>query len=107
MSVSSVLAVIAGTWGVFMALAPILQMRTMMRSRSSAGVSVAYLSVLMVGFVLWLSYGISLGNPALIITNIVSLTVIVVTIAIAMHYRKDRTGSGGQAADAVTRSPDR
>ena len=96
------LAVVAGTWGVFMALAPILQMRTMMRSRSSAGVSVAYLSVLMVGFVLWLSYGISLGNPALIITNIVSLTVIVITISIAMHYRKAHADTG-----AATRSSDR
>jgi uncharacterized protein with PQ loop repeat len=85
-----------------MALAPILQMRTMVRSRSSAGVSVAYLSVLMVGFVLWLSYGISLGNPALIITNIVSLTVIVITISIAMHYRKDQVGT-----ESITRSSDR
>lgn len=87
-AVSSVLAVVAGTWGVCMALAPILQMRTMLRSKSSAGVSLGYLTVLAIGFVLWLVYGISITNPALIVTNIVSFSVIAVTIALARHYRK-------------------
>ena len=86
-STSSSLAVIAGSWGVLMALSPLLQIRAMVRRRSSAGVSVGYLSVLAVGFSLWLAYGLSLGNPALIITNIVSLGVGIATIAVARHLR--------------------
>ena len=61
---SSSLAVIAGSWGVLMSLSPLLQIRAMVRRRSSAGVSVGYLSVLAVGFTLWLAYGLSLGNAA-------------------------------------------
>ena len=92
-STSSSLAVIAGSWGVLMALSPLLQIRAMVRRRSSAGVSVGYLSVLAVGFTLWLAYGLSLGNPALIITNIVSLGVGIVTIAVARHLRPDNSRS--------------
>jgi uncharacterized protein with PQ loop repeat len=86
-SSSSSLAVIAGSWGVLMALSPLLQIRAMVRRRSSAGVSVGYLSVLAVGFTLWLAYGLSLGNAALIITNTVSLGVGIATIAVARHLR--------------------
>ena len=86
-SSSSSLAVIAGSWGVLMSLSPLLQIRAMVRRRSSAGVSVSYLSVLAVGFALWLAYGLSLGNRALIVTNIVSLGVGIATIAVARHLR--------------------
>jgi MtN3 and saliva related transmembrane protein len=44
--------------------------------------------VLLVGFLLWLSYGIALGNPAIIIPNIVAAIVCVATIAIAARYRE-------------------
>ena len=86
---SSSLAVIAGSWGVLMSLSPLLQIRAMVRSGSSAGVSLGYLGVLTVGFTLWLAYGISLGNPALIVTNIVSLGVGIATILVARHLRPE------------------
>jgi uncharacterized protein with PQ loop repeat len=41
--------------------------------RSSAGVSVAYLGVLLMGFMLWLSYGIALHDAPLIVSNVVAL----------------------------------
>jgi uncharacterized protein with PQ loop repeat len=88
-SFSSSLAVVAGSWGVLMSLSPLLQIRTMVRRRSSAGVSLAYLGVLAVGFALWLAYGVSLGNPALVITNIVSLGVGITTIVVARRLRPD------------------
>jgi MtN3 and saliva related transmembrane protein len=92
-STSSSLAVIAGSWGVLMALSPLLQIRAMVRRRSSAGVSVGYLSVLAIGFTLWLAYGLSLGNAALIITNIVSLGVGLATIAVARRLRPGKQRS--------------
>jgi MtN3 and saliva related transmembrane protein len=87
MPVSSVLAVAAGSWGVLMAVSPCLQIRTIVRARSSTGVSLGYLRVLFIGFVLWLSYGLALGNVALIVTNAVSILACGSTIAVAHRYR--------------------
>jgi MtN3 and saliva related transmembrane protein len=85
--VSDYLAVIAATWGVAMAVSPLLQIRAIRRHRSSASVSVGYQQVLLVGFVLWLSYGISLHNWAIIIPNVVAAVVSVATILVSRHYR--------------------
>jgi MtN3 and saliva related transmembrane protein len=55
--VVTVLAISAATWGIAMAVSPVLQIRKIVHHRSSHGVSVGYMSVLFVGFLLWLSYG--------------------------------------------------
>ena len=81
------LAAIAATWGVAMALSPLLQIRTMRAHRSSKGVSVGSLQVLLVGFILWLSYGIALHNPAIIVPNVVAAVTCVGTIVVSLHYR--------------------
>jgi hypothetical protein len=85
---TTLLAAAAATWGVAMALAPLLQIRTMRAHRSSRGVSVGYPRVLLVGFVLWLAYGLSLHNAALIVSNVVAAVVCVATIAVALRYRR-------------------
>ena len=84
----TVLAVSAATWGIAMAVSPVLQMRKIVRHRSSHGVSVGYMSVLFVGFLLWLAYGIALGNWAMIVPNIVAAIVIVATMAVTVRYRR-------------------
>ena len=84
---TDVLGAIAASWGVLMALSPLLQIRRMRNRRSSADVSVTYLAVLQVGFTLWLAYGLSLGNLAIIVPNLVALVIGGVTIAIAHRYR--------------------
>lgn len=81
------LAAAAATWGVAMALSPLLQIRTMRAHRSSKGVSVGSLQVLLIGFVLWLSYGVALQNPAIIVPNIVAAVTCVATILVSLHYR--------------------
>ena len=81
------LAVIAATWGVAMALSPLLQIRAIRRHQSSKSVSVGYQQVLLIGFLLWLSYGISLHNWAIIIPNIVAAIVSVATIVVSLRYR--------------------
>jgi uncharacterized protein with PQ loop repeat len=88
-----VVAVLAASWGILMALAPLLQVRRMLERRSSADVSVTYLGVLIVGFVLWIAYGIALGNVALIVPNSVALAVGLLTVAIAWHFRNGRPRS--------------
>lgn len=85
--VTDVLAAAAATWGVAMAVSPLLQIRAIRAHRSSKGVSVGYQQVLLVGFLLWLSYGIALGNPAIIVPNTVAAVVAVLTIAVTLRYR--------------------
>jgi MtN3 and saliva related transmembrane protein len=86
--VETVLAFSAATWGIAMAVSPVLQIRKIVRHRSSRGVSVGYMVVLFVGFLLWLAYGIELGNWAMIVPNIVAAIVIVATMVVAVRYRR-------------------
>ena len=81
------LAAVAATWGVAMALSPMLQIRAIRAHRSSRGVSIGYQQVLLVGFILWMSYGIALGNIAIIVPNLVAIVVCVATILVSLHYR--------------------
>jgi MtN3 and saliva related transmembrane protein len=85
--ITEYLAVAAATWGVAMAVSPLLQIRAIRAHGSSRGVSVAYQQVLFVGFILWISYGVALHNPAIIIPNVVAAVVSVATIAVSRHYR--------------------
>jgi uncharacterized protein with PQ loop repeat len=81
------LAVAAATWGVAMALSPLLQIRTILAHRSSRAVSAAYQQVLLVGFLLWLAYGIAIENWALIVPNTVAALVSATTIAVTYRFR--------------------
>jgi MtN3 and saliva related transmembrane protein len=90
MTTTGILAAVAATWGVAMAVSPLLQIRAIRAHRSSRGVSVGYQQVLLVGFILWLSYGLALHNIAIIVPNIVAAVVSVMTIAVSLHYRDDR-----------------
>jgi uncharacterized protein with PQ loop repeat len=86
-SMTDALAITAATFGVLMAIAPLLQIRRMLETRSSADVSLGYLWVLEIGFGLWMAYGISLANLAIVIPNSVALTVGLATILVARHFR--------------------
>jgi MtN3 and saliva related transmembrane protein len=84
----TVLAVAASSWAVLMAIAPILQIRRMLRERSSRQVSVAYFGILLVGFVLWISYGAAAGLPAVVIPNIVAVLVGTAVVTVALRLRR-------------------
>jgi uncharacterized protein with PQ loop repeat len=84
----STLAVTAAAWAIAMALGPTLQIRKIVEHGSSRSVSVGYFLVLLVGFVLWLAYGIAASNLALIVPNTVAAIVISATIAVALRYRR-------------------
>jgi MtN3 and saliva related transmembrane protein len=84
----TVLAVAASSWAVLMGIAPVLQIRRMLRERSSRDVSIAYFAILLVGFLLWIGYGAAAGLPALIIPNIVAVLVGTAVIAVALRLRR-------------------
>ena len=83
----STLAVSAAVWAIAMALGPVLQIRRIVDQQSSRGVSIAFFGVLLVGFGLWLGYGIAAGNLALIVPNTVAAIVMTGTIGVAIRYR--------------------
>ena len=82
------LGVAAAAWGVLMAVSPLLQIRRMLERQSSADVSIAYLAVLEFGFLLWVGYGISLGNPVIAVPNTVAAIVGAATISVAWFLRQ-------------------
>ena len=82
---------VATTYGVLMSLAPLLQAKKMHRRRSSGDVSIPYLAVLVIGFSLYLAYGISISNRLLVVTNTVSIAATVVTLAVAIAWSRPRT----------------
>jgi MtN3 and saliva related transmembrane protein len=90
--VVSVLAVTASSWGVLMGIAPLLQIRRMLRQRSSREVSLGYYMILLAGFLLWISYGIAAQNLVLIIPNTIALLVGLTLVAVALKLRRPRTG---------------
>jgi MtN3 and saliva related transmembrane protein len=85
--VESVLAITAATWAIAMALGPVLQIRRIVEQRSSSGNSLGYFAILLVGFALWMAYGLAASNLALIIPNAVTAVVTTATIAVTWHYR--------------------
>jgi uncharacterized protein with PQ loop repeat len=84
---TTALAFAAGTWGVAMAASPLLQIRRILQRRSSHDVSLGAYGVLIVGFVLWIAYGISLKNAALIVPNSVALGVAATAVAVVLRFR--------------------
>jgi MtN3 and saliva related transmembrane protein len=86
--VTDALGVAAAAWGVLMAISPLLQIRRILERRSSADVSIAYLTVLQIGFMLWIGYGLALGNLAIVVPNSVAFLVGVATILIALRFRR-------------------
>jgi len=86
-NVTTALGIAAATFGVAMGLSPLLQLRRVVIRGSSADISVPYLAVLLVGFVLWLAYGIALANAALIVSNAVAIATYAVTTAAVLRFR--------------------
>jgi MtN3 and saliva related transmembrane protein len=91
----AILSVVASSWAVLMGIAPALQIRRMLRQRSSRDVSVGYFTILLVGFVLWIAYGAAAGIIALVIPNTVALLTgaAVVIIALLLRRRPSRRTS--------------
>ncbi len=90
----SALALIAASWAIAMALGPILQIRKIVEHQSSRSISIAYFLVLLVGFVLWLAYGVAASNLVLVVPNAVAAVVISATIIVALRYRRFPQSSG-------------
>lgn len=83
----SFFAVAAPAGGVLLSLAPTLQMATVVKRRSSEGIALSYWLILTAVMGLWLGYGISSAQPALIIPNACAVTVNLFVLATLVRYR--------------------
>ena len=70
-----------------MGLAPVLQIREIRKRGSSLGLSMGYMLVLLLGFVLWVAYGVSGNEWPVIVPNAIALAVMTTTIATALRHR--------------------
>lgn len=87
MTAETLIAFVASSYGVIMAVSPLLQIRAILRSRDSSSVSAGYQRVLLVGFLLWLAYGIASDNWAIIVPNIVAAIVSLATVVVTLRFR--------------------
>ena len=82
------LAVVATVTGLCSAGLPVVQIRKMLRDRSAGGVSVLYLAGSLANGCIWLAYGITLGNVAVIASNALWIAMCATMIAIAATLRR-------------------
>ena len=101
MTDTDMLGVAATIAGVLMAFSPFFQIRRMRHTGSSRDFSLIYATLLSVGFIAWLAYGLSLGNAPMVVSNAASLAFMILTIAVALAFRRRK---GGDAASAPARA---
>jgi uncharacterized protein with PQ loop repeat len=76
-----------------MGLAPLLQVRVIVRDRDAGGTSLGWVLILLVGFLLWLTYGLVNRDLPLVISNTVAVLVTSTLLATMWIY-----GRGGRSA---------
>lgn len=82
------IAVLTTIWGVVMALAPLLQIRVILKNRDSSGISVSWLFIMLIGFGLWLTYGLVYAQTPIIIANIVAFLVALALLIVVAIFRR-------------------
>ena len=101
MNATDLLGTAALIAGLLMAVSPALQVRRMLQTRSSRDFSIGYPTLLSVGFVLWLAYGIALGNLPMMISNTASLTFMLITIGVALYFRRLAAAEGEETVPSA------
>lgn len=97
---TAALAIATTFWGLLMGIAPIMQIRLILRTRDASGTSITWIVILKIGLILWLAYGIATGSAPLIITNVVSVGVGFVLLAAVIVFRRPR---GGESVAPIDR----
>jgi uncharacterized protein with PQ loop repeat len=80
--------------GVAMGLSPILQIIRTRKRRHSADVSLPMFSVIFVGAVLWLCYGVEHGLSEVIVANAAGAVMNLAAIVVVLHYRHPPAETG-------------
>jgi uncharacterized protein with PQ loop repeat len=86
-SSTQLLSLTATGYGVVAALAALLQMRQMLRRRTSCDVSARFFATYTGGYAIWLLYGLSAGDVPLIVVDTAGLVCGGLTLAVALSLR--------------------
>jgi uncharacterized protein with PQ loop repeat len=89
-SLTDLLAVLAGSFGVVMGASPLLQAVRSHRRQSASDVSLSFLAILVCGGTAWLLYGIALGNVVLITANGVGVASSGTALIVTARWRRGR-----------------
>lgn len=88
-----------------MAVSPLLQIRLILRTKDSSSVSLGWMIVLLIGYILWFSYGLAFNTLPLIIANSCAVIVGAALIVTVLIYRRpqadDESISGSGPVDEV------
>ena len=88
----SAFGALASIMGTSMAAAPLLQLRRIRRRHSADDVSKAFIAVVCCGSASWLAYGIALGDPFMIVPNVIGVAANGATLLVAYKLtRRPRT----------------
>jgi MtN3 and saliva related transmembrane protein len=73
--------------GLFGAIAPLLQVAKIVRSRRAADVSLAMFVVAFVGATLWLVYGLLKAAPSIVFWNAIALALFALIIGLKLRFK--------------------
>ena len=88
MSATDFFGILASVMGVAMSLAPLFQVRRVLEREQADDISQAFLVVIAVGATCWCAYGISTGDPYLIIPNTVGVITNVGTLLVVRRFQQ-------------------
>jgi uncharacterized protein with PQ loop repeat len=86
-------------------LSILLQTRQMLVRRASCHVSLRFLSVYVVGYAIWLLYGLSLGNAPIVVVNALGLVCGTMTLTVGLRLRGSAFRPVGRAAGEQATNP--
>jgi uncharacterized protein with PQ loop repeat len=107
MQIEKTLAVMAAAAGLVMGIAPLLQAVRVRRRGRADDVSPAWLGVIVGGTVVWATYGLSVGNWAIIVSNVGGCLAAAVTLVVVVATRRSARESRGseRASRSQPRAP--
>jgi uncharacterized protein with PQ loop repeat len=95
MDATDIFGPIASFMGVLMSLQPMFQVRRVLERRQADDVSQAFLTVIAAGASAWCAYGISTGDPYLIIPNSLGVVTNVATLLVVRRYQRAAVSPAG------------
>ena len=98
MDATDFFGILASVVGVAMSLAPLFQVRRVLERGQADDVSPAFLIVIAVGASCWCAYGISTGDPYLIIPNSLGVITNVGTLLVVRSYQSRSALSGSKTS---------
>jgi uncharacterized protein with PQ loop repeat len=83
-NIAQILGAVATAYGVLAGLSALLQARRMLAQRASSEISRTFFAFYVGGYLIWLLYGLSLGNVPLVAVDLVGIACGGFTLAVAL-----------------------